>query len=430
VTTAAIPLTAGIELPGPAVTQRAREAALAELTAAGWPTRRREQWRYTDLEPLAAGRFDLVPAPADSTAREAAARLLRELRLGDASQRLVLLDGRWAPELGVAAIAGLDVGTTESHWSEFEARFARAAAATHHPLAALNTAFMPPALWLRVPAGTKVAAPIHVVVVGSARAGLATQPRIVIDVQERAEVTVVQHFVDCAGAAAGWTNAVTQLALATGARLALYRFQAHDSQRTHTSLLTAELAAHAELTAGYFDLGGQLVRNDVAIALQGAAARTDLSGVFLPGAGQHIDNHTTIRHAAAETTSRESFRGIVGERGRGVFNGRVVVESGCQRIDAQQSNDNLLLGEHAEVDTKPELEIYANDVKCSHGSTVGELDHEQLFYLTTRGLSTQEARRLLTTAFAAVILERIGDDALRSQATELVTARLERLMEA
>jgi Fe-S cluster assembly protein SufD len=252
----------------------------------------------------------------------------------------------------------------------------------------------------------------------------------VIEVQERAQATLVQHFVDCAGAAPGWTNAVTQLALAAGSRLTLYRFQAHDEQRTHTSLLTAELAEQAELTVGYFDLGGRLVRNDVAIALQGAAARTDLSGVFLTGAGQHIDNHTTIRHAAGETVSRESFRGIVGEHGRGVFNGRVVVESGCQRIDAQQSSDNLLLGEHAEIDTKPELEIYANDVKCSHGSTVGELDDEQLFYLTTRGLSRGEARRLLTTAFAAVILERIGLDGLRNQATERVTARLDRLMGA
>ena len=197
----------------------------------------------------------------------------------------------------------------------------------------------------------------------------------------------------------------------------------------HTSLLSAELATSAELAAGYFDLGGRLVRNDIAIALRGAGARADLFGLLLAGKGQHVDDHTLIRHAAGATVSSESFRGIIGERGRGVFNGKVVVEPGCQRIDARQSNDNLLLGEHAEIDTKPELEIYANDVKCSHGSTVGELDLEQLFYLRARGLSDADARSLLTTAFAATIVEQIADADLRDRTLAHVTARLKALTE-
>jgi Fe-S cluster assembly protein SufD len=193
--------------------------------------------------------------------------------------------------------------------------------------------------------------------------------------------------------------------------------------------LSAELDESAELTAGYFDLGGRLVRNDIAIALRGAGARTALFGLLLAGRGQHVDDHTLIRHAAGATVSSESFRGIIGERGRGVFNGKVVVEPGCQRIDAQQSNDNLLLGEHAEIDTKPELEIYANDVKCSHGSTVGELDSEQLFYLRARGLTDGEARRVLTAAFAATIVERIAHADLRESTLAHVTARLAALTE-
>jgi Fe-S cluster assembly protein SufD len=194
-------------------------------------------------------------------------------------------------------------------------------------------------------------------------------------------------------------------------------------------LVSADLDEAAELAAGYFDLGGRLVRNDIAIALRGAGARTDLFGLFLAGHGQHVDDHTLIRHAAGSTVSSESFRGIIGERGRGVFNGKVVVEPGCQRIDARQSNDNLLLGEHAEIDTKPELEIYANDVKCSHGSTVGELDSEQLFYLRARGLSAAEARRLLTAAFATTIVEQIADADLRDRTLAHVTARLAALTE-
>jgi Fe-S cluster assembly protein SufD len=194
-------------------------------------------------------------------------------------------------------------------------------------------------------------------------------------------------------------------------------------------LLAADVAARAELRTGYFDLGGKLVRNDIAIDLVGAGAQTELFGLFLAGHGQHVDDHTAIDHSAGETLSREMFRGIIGDRGRGVFNGRVLVKPGCQRIDAQQSNDNLLLGENAEIDTKPELEIYANDVKCGHGSTVGELDNEQLFYLRTRGLDASSARRILTSAFAATVIERVSDEGLRRDFLERVTARLETLTE-
>ena len=242
-------------------------------------------------------------------------------------------------------------------------------------MAALNTAFARHGLWIRVPAGIVVHAPIHLVLIGSARARLAAQPRIVIEAEPGAQATFVQHFIDCGPESRGWNNSVTQLKQAAGSRLAFYRLQRHARGVAHTSLLSAELGENAELAAGYFDLGGRLVRNDIAIALRGAGARTDLFGLFARGQTTSTSMTTrVIRHAAGETVSNENFRGIIGERGRGVFNGKVIVEPGCQRIDAQQRNDNLLLGEHAEIDTKPELEIYANDVKCSHGSTVGELD--------------------------------------------------------
>jgi len=249
-----------------------------------------------------------------------------------------------------------------------------------------------------------------------------------LDKRTSVPFNLVQHFVDCGQHSPGWTNCVTQIKQSPASQLELYRFQRHAEGHAHTSLLTAELAADASLTVGYFDLGGRLVRNDVHIDLRGVGARTELIGLFLAGAGQHVDDHTTIRHAAGETRSRETFRGIVGNRGRGVFNGKVIVEPKCQRIDAEQRNDNLLLGEQAEIDTKPELEIYANDVKCSHGTTVGELDAEQLFYLRARGLDAAEARRMLTTAFATTVIEHIRDADLRSQALEHVTARLLRLV--
>jgi Fe-S cluster assembly protein SufD len=426
--TASIPLTAGVALPGPEPTRAVRLNALAELDAAGWPTRRRESWRYTDLEPLAAADFDLAPAEIDRDTVAAAKALLADASLGAASQQLVLLDGERVAELGAPALAGVEVTSLEARWSEFAASFATIGAA-EYPLAALNTAFARHGLWIRIPAGTVVRAPIHLVLIGSARERIAAQPRIVIEAEPGAQATFVQHFLDCGAESRSWHNSVTQLKQATGSRLGFYRLQRHARGVAHTSLLSVELGESAELVAGYFDLGGRLVRNDIAIVLRGVRARTDLFGLLLAGAAQHIDDHTVIRHAAAETVSSENVRAIIGERGRGVFNGKVVVEPGCQRIDARQRNDNLLLGEHAEIDTKPELEIHANDVKCSHGSTVGELDAEQLFYLRARGISPADARRLLTTAFATTVVEQIADVDVRRAVLAHVTARLGPLTE-
>ena len=424
-----VPLTAGVAVPGPESTRAARLHALADLGATGWPTRRREPWRYTDLEPLSAADFDLVPSAADRDDVAAAQRLLADPSLGPSTRQLVLLDGERVAGLGAPSVADVEVASPESRWDEFVAAFAKPVGAADYPLAALNTAFSRNGLWIRVRAGVVVREPIHLVLVGSGRARIAAQPRVVIELDPGAEATFVQHFVDSTADSRGWSNAVTQLKQGPGSRLGFYRLQRHAGGVAHTSLLSAELGESAELTAGYFDLGGRLVRNDIAIALRDAGARTDLFGLLLAGRGQHVDDHTLIRHAAAATVSSESFRGIIGERGRGVFNGKVVVEPGCQRIDARQRNDNLLLGEHAEIDTKPELEIYANDVKCSHGSTVGELDAEQLFYLRARGLAEVEARSLLTAAFAATIVEQIADEELRSAALAHVTARLAALTE-
>ena len=364
----AIPLTAGATVPGPEPTRAARLEALAALDAAGWPTRRREHWRYTDLEPLAAAGFELTPSADRSHARRRPPRA-HDPAYGEPARQLVLLYGRRVRGLGAATIPDVDVMDPEERWSDFVRLFAQRISAAQHPLAALNTAFGRHGLWLRLPAGVAVSEPVHLVIVGS-RPRLAAQPRILLDAEPGAQATIVQHFIDCDSDTQGWTNCVTQLKQAEGSRIALYRLQRQGSGAVHTSLLTAELAAGAELTAGYFDFGARLVRNDIAVTLSGPAARTDLYGLLLAGAGQHVDDHTLIRHAAGATISSENFRGIIGEHGRGVFNGKVVVEPGCQKIDARQRNDNLL-GEHAEIDTKPELEIYAHDVKCSHGSTVG-----------------------------------------------------------
>ena len=427
-TSAPLPSVAQRSLPGPANTQPRREAALAELSAVGWPTPERERWRYTDLKALFAGDFELAPTPPQRADLEQLAALLASVPVATKESRLVFVDGHRIPELGATTIVNLEIADLETGWQRFDAGYAQRIATKDHPLATLNTAFTQHGLWLRVPARAKVAAPLHLLFVGSPRAALAPQPRIVIETGEGASLTVVQHFID-SHAGSGWINSVTQVAQAPGSKLDLYRIQRHGPERAHTSLLAAELGADAELTVGYVDLGGRLIRNDIDVKLAERGARAEIFGLFLAGAGQHIDDHILVDHIAAETRSDESFRGIIGRRGRGVFNGKVIVRPNAQRIDARQSSDNLLLAEQAEIDTKPEFEIYADDVKCSHGSTVGELDADQLFYLRTRGIDDAEARELLTAAFAATVIERVRDPETHEYLVGQVANRLTEIAE-
>ena len=424
--TAALPSLADRPLPGAGATWPRRRTALAELAAAGWPQRRRERWRYTDLEPLARAGFDVAPAAPGDAELQTAAALLAPLT-GNAP-RLVFIDGHFSRQLSGPLPDGIEALDLDAQWSDFDSGWAGNIVTTEHPLAALNTAFNQRGLWVRVHEGAQLLQPVHVVHIGSNRPQLAAQPRIVLEIGEGARLTLIEQIVD-AGAGSGWLNAVTQVRQGARSHLDLCRLQQHGERQAHTSLLAAELAADAELRVGYIDLGGRLVRNDIDIALRERGARVELFGLFVAGAGQHLDNHTTIVHAAPETRSDEAFRGIIGDRGRGVFNGKVVVRPKAQRIDARQSNDNLLLGAHAEIDAKPELEIYANDVKCSHGTTVGELDPDHLFYLRARGIDADDARQMLTTAFAASVLERVRDEPWRARLLDLVTARLGTLAE-
>jgi Fe-S cluster assembly protein SufD len=418
----------GPALPGPAGSLPLREAARAEFAAAGLPTPRRETWRYTDLKSVAARRFELVPPAPDATARRAAEHALAAQGLAPHGARLVFVDGHPIAALGALdPRSGVEVADLATRWQR-AALTERRLVTADHPLAALNTAYTQTGAWLRVAEGVRVAEPVHVVFVASGAPDLAPQPRLVLELGRGAALTVVQHFLD-AGEPTGWINSVTEIEQAADSRLTFYRVQEHAAAHTHTALVAAELAARATASIGFIDLGGRLVRNDVDVKLREAGAAVELFGVFIAAEGQHVDDHTRIDHLAPDTVSDEAFRGLIGRRGRGVFNGKVVVHRGAQRIDARQSNDNLLLSDQAEIDTKPELEIYADDVKCSHGSTVGELDAEHLFYLRSRGIDEGSARELLTVAFAATILERIAAPALREPIAARVTARLRELTE-
>lgn len=410
-------------LPGSEVYRRLRTEAFEAFSAQGFPTRRNESWHYTDLKPLAGADLDFSPAPPDSRARDAATALLAELATED-GPRAVFVDGRLDEGLSrLDPPSGLELASLAADPEAFDRIAEHRAGVAGHPLAALNTAFARDGLSVRVRASADIAQPLHVVFLGGGAAGVAQQPRIAIELEPGSSLTVVMHCVD-AGTDRNWLNVVTQVAQAEGSRLALYRLQEHGPELIHTSLLRAELAKDAALELGYVDVGGRLIRNDIDVRLVERGASADLFGVFLAADGQHIDNHVHMAHAAPHTTSSQTFRGIADGNGRGVFNGKVIVQQDAQRIDARQSSDNLLLSDRAEIDTKPELEIYADDVKCSHGATIGELDPDHLFYLRARGIDEAAARGLLTFAFANRLLSRLRPEALRERATAKVAGHL------
>jgi len=414
-------------LSGSAASQDVRATALAELEAAGLPTPRREDWRYTDLKPLIDAELDFAPGEPDGSTSRAAVHALGDRDAGVGAPRLVFVDGHRLPQFGAASDSGIEVRDLDDYWRQPQAAPGARISTAAHPLAALNTAYTQSGAWVRVADGARVKG-LSIYLVASGAQKLVAQPRLVIEIGRRAEITIVQHVLD-ASEADGWLNVVTDVALAEDAKLSFYRVQEHGRSHAHTSLLAVDLAARASASLGLFDLGGGLVRNDIDVKLREPGAALDLYGLLLAGEGQHVDDHTRIDHIAPDTRSTEAFRGVIGRRGRGVFNGKVVVHRGARGIDARQTSDNLLLSDQAEIDTKPELEIYSDDVKCSHGSTVGELDDEHLFYLRARGIDEAHAREILTTAFAATVLERIAAQDVRASVADKVAARLRELAE-
>lgn len=408
-------------LPGDRDVMRRRSEALSYFNATGFPNRRSEQYRYTDLAVLAKANFELAAPLPSSGAIERAREAVASLPIEAAAPQLVFVDGHLVSELSVQGPAGVELLSLAEH----SGSLARDAVDKAHTQAlfALNTAFAGQGAIIRISASAKIAAPIHIVFFGNG-SGLAPQPRVVIDMSRDSAASIVQHFSDFDAAGVGWLNIVTELNQAPDSELKLYRFQDHNRGQFHTSLLRASLGQGATLTAGNVDLGGELVRSDFEIVLAEPGASANIYGIAIANIDQHVDNHLCVEHKAPHTRSTQNFRTIAGDNGRGVFNSKVIVHKGAQKIDATQQSDNLLLSRDAEIDTKPELEIYANDVKCSHGATIGELDESFLFYLRARGLKEETARGLLTFAFANTILKRIELSELREQATKRVAGQL------
>ena len=381
----------------------------------GLPSRRVEEWKYTDLSALARSRF--LPCCG---AREAAAEPALPAPLYDDAPRAVFVNGRF--EAALSSPDGAPDGVTALPLAEaierapqlLESYLGRIAGLGKKPLVALNTAWLADGFVLWLDRHVSLERPLELVFWGEAGAGdtrSAWHPRHLIVLDQGARATIVERHVGRSGG--HFANSVTEVALAAGARLGHYRLQDEPGDAVHIATTEVLLSAGASYESFVLSTGAAVARNQIAVTLDGEGASCALNGAYMARDGQITDTTTLIDHAVPGCASREVYKGVLDDKARGVFQGRIVVRKDAQKSDGHQSNRALLLSDRAEIDAKPELEIYADDVKCSHGATAGELDDDALFYLRSRGIPEKQARGLLIDAFIDGAIGEITDEAVR-----------------
>jgi Fe-S cluster assembly protein SufD len=417
-------LTGTRELPGTpyAWLNERRGAALERANALSVPTPRDEEWRFTDLAPLT--RLQLRGAAGAATV---GAEAIRPYVMPEAGARLVFVDGIFAPALSItgadsdnARVAPL-AEALKSHAAALEPHLARLAGFEKNVFVALNTAHLRDAAVVIVRENTACGKPVHVLHL-STQPGTASYPRCIVVLESGAACTVVEEY-QAISPDAYFTNSVTEVAVAPNARLHHVKLQAENGRAFHIATCAVSIARDASYTTQAISLGARLSRYDLNVALNGEGAFSQIDGLALISERQLADTHTLIDHAFPNGRSVQLHKTIVGGAAHAVFNGKIFVRPGAQLTDSSQQSRNLLLSDKATVDTKPQLEIFADDVKCAHGATVGQLDADQLFYLRSRGLPDQAARNLLTYAFGASVIERIPVKSMVERLERVVMAQ-------
>jgi Fe-S cluster assembly protein SufD len=391
---------------------RFRGDAMRSFEALGFPTMRDEDWHFTSVAPIADRVFH--PALPASLSRAVIAELL-VARL--AGPMLVFVNGRYASELSSVAAAApsgsgvsiqsLAAAIRDDQAGTLSRRLGDVASPDSSAFTALNSAFFRDGAVVRIGPGAVAHEPIQLVFVTTDAEAAVSHPRNFIIAERHSQATVVESYLSAATPGAYLTNAVTEVVLAEGARLSHYKLQSESMKGYHVGTIQVRQAANSYYESFSFATGAALSRTNVYTVLEGDAAESVMNGLYLADGSQHVDHQTFVEHIAPNCPSHELYKGILDGRSHGVFNGKVYVHPEAQKTDGKQSNNNLLLSEYARVDTKPQLEIFADDVKCTHGATVGRLDETALFYLRSRGIGMSVARRLLTYAFAADVLERL-----------------------
>jgi Fe-S cluster assembly protein SufD len=400
---------------------QARESAMAHFERLGFPTAKIEEWRFTSVAPIAERTFALAKDGIASAGVQQAA-------LSAPIAHAVCVNGRFAAQLsrleqlpkGVQLL-GLE-DAIASHPALVEPYLARLSLTQPSGFTVLNTAFLRDGIVLVISARTVVEQPIEVTFASvSEGGGSVSHPRLLIVAGEASQVTVLERYV---GKGTAFTNAVGEVWLGANAVVDHYKLQEEPGDSYHIASMFLHCARNGTFSSHSLTFGGGLVRNDVVATLDGEGIDCTLNGLYVGRGTQLIDNHTTIDHAMPHCGSHEVYKGILGDRARAVFNGKIIVRPDAQKTDAKQTNKALLLSDEANINSKPELEIFANDVKCTHGAAIGQLDEAAMFYLRSRGLGVSESRAMLVHAFAGDILNRVKIAPVREYLEGILTARL------
>lgn len=403
------------KLPGDTLTAF-RQAAVSRLADRGLPTVHDEDWKYTDLSPIVElGNRWLSLPDGGGTGRDLPSLVERICREIDADWIVIANGDLPHRQLKELALAGVRARLLSASGRNI---------AIDSPLGDLNTALLKDGLDLRIDRNFQGNKPLGILLTDGTGAGPGlSQQRVNIELTEGASAEIIEYHASC-GDGEHFSNTVVNIGVAGDACLRYVRLQDRATHHSHANSCEVRLGRNGSLRYLGLDLGGKLVRNDLRISLADPGADAALTGLYLAGNGQHIDNHIRVDHRVGPATSNQEYRGILQGAARAVWNGKAIVHPGADGTDARQENHNLLLSEQAEIDAKPELEIYADDVKCSHGTTIGQLDESALYYLRTRGIGEFDARRLLTEAFARIVVETTPIESLRSTLADLVGVRL------
>lgn len=399
---------------GPAWLAERRRDGLEVFSAAGFPGQRDEDWKYTDLKLVTRRSFAFDAAPVLE---------VPEIDGLDCPV-LVFVNGRLVESRGLpegAAVLPLTRALAEGH-AACRDLLGKIAKPARHRFAALATALFTDGVLIDLGDDRVLDAPLRLVFLAGGDEPALACPRVLVRAGANSRATIIEHYAGAPGESL--SLAVTEAALGPGARIEHYRLQEASGEAFHLGVLAVRLERDASLVSHNLSVGGRIARLDLDVELAGPGARVEMNGLYVVRDRQHADSHTRVDHAVPRTTSDELYRGVLAGKSRAVFNGKAIVHPGAAGTDARQSNANLLLSPGAEVDTKPELEIYADDVKCAHGATTGQLDTAALFYLRSRGIDEDTAKTLLTFAFADTVLARMALNPLRRHAEQLVVGRL------
>ena len=404
-----------------------RRLALSTVCENGFPSTGLDDWKFTDLAALARRQFDPVPAVPRGSA------VLKELDRyrGSGNESGIFVNGCLLSSGAVPRAQGIEVyhfsQLAEFHNTPVIEMFRQAvechASDRDHVFAALNAAFFRDALVVRIGKGVRLQEPVAVVFASTEAAGAAVFPRVFVYAQEESQCTIIEkHF--CSAGCEFLSAGVADIIADQGAQVDYYRLQVEEALSSHFSYVKTVLERDARVRTLSLTTGGALVRNEIDVLLKGSGGAAELLGLTVLDSDQQVDNRTVIDHAETHCSSREIYKGIYAGRSRGIFDGSIIVRPGAQHTDAVQSSRSLLLSADAVSASKPQLKIWADDVKCTHGATVGQLDDDALFYLESRGVPKDEARRVLTGAFAAEVVDKVQDEHLRTVLGEIVHKKL------